>query len=333
MASKIASSITPTPSGFLDARNDVSAAAFHSGREPYSDRIRCANDNFAEYQGHPKSHQQRRTLSHQAETTTDLTPQEMASLQTKLLQEASYLTRVLYRKCLQSINLLAKGNERDEADFADRENQERGGGVDLERISMAPPVNRQNELASRAEYYRAFTRENFDGHWSLLGAHGFHIGDEGNATHGLGRGSGGGQQSNQHQGGHHHLGGQMSAQNQGGGGESSSLSNAQSDAGHYMWREDQIKQFIYLIRSGEERRQWVMNDYEFEDPFNTPSENGTAERWSQYLEDRLKKFEAQTSSLVKDMYRTEGWLHSSDHGNYASEDDDFFSDSDSDDDQ
>jgi hypothetical protein len=34
---------------------------------------------------------------------------------------------------------------------------------------------------------------------------------------------------------------------------------------HYMWREEQIEQFVYLIRSGEGKRQWVMNDYKFED--------------------------------------------------------------------
>ena len=51
---------------------------------------------------------------------------------------------------------------------------------------MAPPVNRQNELSSRANYYRAFTREHFDGHYNLLGRHGFHLGDEGNMRHGLG---------------------------------------------------------------------------------------------------------------------------------------------------
>ena len=63
---------------------------------------------------------------------------------------------------------------------------------------------------------------------SLLGAHGFHIGDEGDAAQGLGRpaggdgdgdvGAGGGRRGwNQYQGGHHHLGGQMSAQHRGSG--------------------------------------------------------------------------------------------------------------------
>ncbi len=32
-----------------------------------------------------------------------------------------------------------------------------------------------------------------------------------------------------------------------------------------MWREEQIKQFTYLIRSGEGKRRWVINDYKFKD--------------------------------------------------------------------
>jgi hypothetical protein len=34
---------------------------------------------------------------------------------------------------------------------------------------------------------------------------------------------------------------------------------------HFMWREEQIEQSMYLIRSGEGKRRWVMNDYKFED--------------------------------------------------------------------
>jgi hypothetical protein len=141
-----------------------------------------------------------------AATTTPTTPtatddssrmtlEEMNNLQTQLHTEASYLTRTLYRKCLQSIKLLAKGNQRDEIDFAEREANERNvdftatSSIFERRVSMAPPVNRSNELSSRAEYYKTHTRENFDGHYSLLGKHGFHIGDEGNMTHGLGNNS------------------------------------------------------------------------------------------------------------------------------------------------
>lgn len=279
---------------------------------------------------------QQRCFSTQSspDNVTKLTSNELASLQTKLLHEASYLTRTLYRKCLQSVNLLAKGNARDEDDFSAREIRERnqfidndGGGtsrVDMERISMAPPVNRLNELASRANYYRAFSRENFDGHWNLLGEHGFHIGTQGNMTHGLGGPGGGQQRWNQYQGGHHHLGGQMSAQYQGSA-EGSGNGSGNNDVVHYMWREEQVEQFVYLIKSGEEKRQWILNDYDFEDPYNSPKG-----AWSQELEDRLRDFEAQSNVLVKEMYRRNGWIHSSDYSEKQAEDD-FFSDSDSDD--
>lgn len=269
--------------------------------------------------------------------TNNMSLQEMASLQTKLHDEASYLTRTLYRKCLQSINVIAGGNDRDEDDFAEREAKELDQldsfsgsvGVDLERISMAPPVNRQNELSSRANYYMAFTREHFEGHWNLLGAHGFHIGDEGNMSHGLG-GNVFSQQVNQYQGGHHHLGVQMSAQyssTQGGGGVGSTDTSKNDDEGgrHYMWREEQVEQFVYLIRSGEEKRQWILSDYEFEDPCD--------KGWPTELQERLNVFEEKSNELVKEMYRRDGWRHSSDlqDPNSNNADDGFFSDSDSDD--
>ena len=216
---------------------------------------------------------------------------------------------------------------------------------------------------------------------SLLGAHGFHIGDEGDAAQGLGRpaggdvdvGAGGGRRGwNQYQGGHHHLGGQMSAQHWGGGGGGRGKNNggvvddnvADAAAGggggrHYMWREEQIEQFVYLIRSGEEKRRWIMNDYEFEDVRDSTmaiaaavadnndnggggggggggGETSSTLRWSRELERRLIDFEVRSRSLVREMYRREGWMHSADHGERRAgnddDDDGFFSDSDSEED-
>jgi len=275
----------------------------------------------------------------------------MASLQAELMGEASSLTRALYRRCLRSVEVLAGGNQRDEDDFAEREEMERsrfdgtGGVADFDRISMAPPVSRRNELASRANYYRSFARENFDGHWNLLGPHGFHIGDEGNMRHGLGGsaatqldGGGGGRGWNQYRGGHHHLGGQMPAQYQGGesGGGTRQRDGEEGNVAHYMWREEQIEQFVYLMKSGEEKRRWILEDYEFEDPFNPPKAGGGADDeiarrgWPEELEERLKNFEDRSDSLVRQMYRRNGWTHSSDLVNPAEEDDGFWSDSDSD---
>ncbi|KAL9181963.1 hypothetical protein ACHAXT_012306 [Thalassiosira profunda] len=261
-----------------------------------------------------------------------MSSKELASLQTNLLKEASYLTRTLYRKCLKSVRVLAAGNARDESDFSERENSELDqfgeDGVNLDRISMAPPVNRQNELASRANYYKAFAREHFDGHWNLLGAHGFHIGKEGNMSHGLGAAGGRGGDWNQYQGGHHHLGSQMGAQC----GQGDALRESAAKGEPQLWREEQVQQFIYLLRSGEEKRRWILSDYEFNDPCNCTKEDGAEEShgWPDELEERLTAFEEQSNSLVREMYRRKGWMHSSGHGQSKSDEDDFFSDSDSD---
>mmetsp|Transcript_1342 Transcript_1342/g.2513 ORF Transcript_1342/g.2513 Transcript_1342/m.2513 type:complete len:373 (-) Transcript_1342:234-1352(-) len=291
------------------------------------------NDNSPKVQHHWGL--QQRCFAHDTKDMTNMTSQEMASLQTELLNEASYLTRILYRKCLQSVKLLSEGNARDEDDFSEREMKERNefndnASVDLERVSMAPPVNRENELDSRANYYKSFTREHFDGHWNLLGKHGFHIGDEGSMRHGLGGFTQQNQQMNQYQGGHHHLGGQMSPQQYHSGKNDDSSAQHNGDARYYQWREEQIEQFVYLIKSGEEKRQWILSDYEFEDPFK-PSNSDAAQSWAQELEDRLHKFEVESNSLVREMYRRKGWMHSTGYEN-AGSDDDFFSDSDSDDD-
>eukprot|EP00574_Skeletonema_japonicum_P001219 CAMPEP_0201739082 /NCGR_PEP_ID=MMETSP0593-20130828/45592_1 /ASSEMBLY_ACC=CAM_ASM_000672 /TAXON_ID=267983 /ORGANISM="Skeletonema japonicum, Strain CCMP2506" /LENGTH=370 /DNA_ID=CAMNT_0048233329 /DNA_START=391 /DNA_END=1504 /DNA_ORIENTATION=+ len=209
---------------------------------------------------------------------------DIHAAQTQLLKEANYLTKTLYRKCLKSIQSLARGNERDESDFSEREQSEKDQLDELlsdssssskknannNRVSlMSPPVNRQNELSSRANYYQAFTREHFDGHWNLLGKHGFHLGEEGNMRHGLGNvGGEGGQEGNRYEGGHHHLGGQMAAQYSShqkvasfDSDDSGKVMPQQQLQQYYMWREEQIEQFTYLITSGEEKRQWILSDY------------------------------------------------------------------------
>ena len=204
-----------------------------------------------------------------------------------------------------------------------------------------PPVNRQNELSSRANYYKAFTREHFDGHYNLLGRHGFHLGDEGNMRHGLGYhhhqqhhhvggGGVGHQEENRYMGGHHHLGGQMSPQysssprqestaTTANDASSSNSSSSSSSGEYYMWREEQIEQFIYLITKGEEKRQWILNDYEFNDPCSNNN-------WSEELHDRISKFEEKANLVVKEMYRRQGWIHSSDFEYSRDDDEDAFSD-------
>lgn len=86
----------------------------------------------------------------------------------QLLQEASTLSRSLYRRCFRSIRHIRYGNEYDEAEFQRREEERLEKAVDqsqkdprLSMLSMLPPVNRVDELRSRAEYYQQYTRENF----------------------------------------------------------------------------------------------------------------------------------------------------------------------------
>ena len=114
-----------------------------------------------------QNHQLSKRKQQEFPSLAHLTPTELSATQNSLFNEASCLTRALYRKCLRSVKLLREGNERDELDFREREKGQMkqsdefddvagSDGSDGERISMAPPVNRQNELQSRANYYKTF---------------------------------------------------------------------------------------------------------------------------------------------------------------------------------
>ena len=108
--------------------------------------------------------------SHMEQVETD---SGISSERNALLAEAGSMTRSLYRTCLRSVAVLRPGNERDHADFAEREQAQlkmfsddddddsKGNGTASMASSFAPPVDRENELESRAEYYAEWTRENF----------------------------------------------------------------------------------------------------------------------------------------------------------------------------
>lgn len=199
-------------------------------------------------------------------------------------------------------------------EFAAREKSQLDESLDPKSLSsaslMAPPVNRANELSSRANYYTGFCRENFEGHWNLLGIHGFHIDKN---IHGTGHVIGG-QGSKQYQGGHHHLGGNVDSQYVGPDGAAANASTGDQNKSHYTWSESQIEQFVYLIRSGEEKRAWILQDYEFSDPC---IDGG----WPKELEKRLAKFEEEANLLVRQIYQEKGWMHSSDIEKSMMEDD------------
>ena len=93
-----------------------------------------------------------------------LSKQELLKERESLLEEAAALTRSLYRICFRSVRHIRNGNEYDEKEFQEREQKrlepkERDSRVSM--LSMLPPVDRDDELRSRAEYYRQYTRENF----------------------------------------------------------------------------------------------------------------------------------------------------------------------------
>jgi hypothetical protein len=87
----------------------------------------------------------------------------------EILQEAAALSRSLYRTCFRSARYIRKGNAHDEQEFQQREEHsletplslKRKGDARLGMLSMLPPVDREDELRSRSEYYLQYMRENF----------------------------------------------------------------------------------------------------------------------------------------------------------------------------
>lgn len=75
------------------------------------------------------------------------------------------MARSLFRACLRSIKLMRPGNEHDEKEFREREEKQfsrlEDDNTDM-MFSMQPPVNRENELSSRASYYLAHLREHIN---------------------------------------------------------------------------------------------------------------------------------------------------------------------------
>ena len=174
-----------------------------------------------------------------------------------LLLEAGAMSRSLFRTCLRCVNIMRQGNEHDEEDFREREEnqfQSMQDALASGTFSVAPPVDRENELSSRAIYYHGHTRENFDGDSDCL----------------------------------------------------------KRDP----WREENVDQYLHFLRSGEEKRKWVMNDYKFDDPYAHVFDDDRVDRW-----------EARARELLKETYDANGWilpsiLHSTEWEKTKWEDDD-----------
>ena len=83
----------------------------------------------------------------------------------ELLNEASSITKSLFRTCIRSTKLIRHGNDEDEASFKKREEEDRNdfsvGSSSTGSFSFEPPVDRENELFSRYSYYLEWTNESF----------------------------------------------------------------------------------------------------------------------------------------------------------------------------
>jgi len=106
-----------------------------------------------------------------------------------------------------------------------------GDGVDIRlssMLSMLPPVDREDELRSRSEYYLQYARENFVQESDCLDFQ---------------------QQQQRHS---------LSS-------SSSSSSSARTRRG--WWSEQQIERFVHHVRKGNDHRKWLLADMKFDDPF------------------------------------------------------------------
>lgn len=175
----------------------------------------------------------------------------------ELLLEAGAMSRSLFRTCLRCVKIMRQGNEHDEIDFVEREQnqfQTMKEAVASGTFSMAPPVDRENELSSRANYYHGHTREHFDGDSDCL----------------------------------------------------------KPDP----WREENVDTYLAVLRRGEYKRKWVMNDYKFHDVYLNAFDDRRVDKW-----------EAKARELLKETYDANGWilpseLHSTDWKKTKWEDDD-----------
>lgn len=107
------------------------------------------------------------STTHVAHCDFDTQKQQLEEERLNLLLEAKYLTLKLYRTIVRSVRVIRHGNEHDELEFQARE-KKRHDNIDapskdvrLSMLSMLPPVDRPDELHSRAKYYQQYARENF----------------------------------------------------------------------------------------------------------------------------------------------------------------------------
>lgn len=183
--------------------------------------------------------------------------QKLLQEQNYLFQEAKSLTKSLYRKCFRSVRLLSRGNTDDEKEFIQRE-KDRLDLINGNSFQYAPPVDRQNELSSRAMYYLAFLQESFHQEIDCLVLY---------------------------------------------------PNSNKNDSNSQFWKEEQVKRFVYLMRQGEKRRQWILMSYKFD------ANDKIKQQDSELSERKLMGWELRADCFIKEVYQMKGWLTKSDYQN------------------
>lgn len=179
----------------------------------------------------------------------------------QLLAEARRITIRLYRTCLHSVRIIRTGNAHDEAEFRRLEERQLNpptiSDPRLAMLSMTPPVNRQRELHSRAEYYWNYVQEHFINEMDIF----------------------------------HKL------QNQDGDDDQSNKTTAHSQQSLYQQHhqqqdfEEPWNRYFHFVRHGMTQRTWLLQDMKFEDPFQTvhndltKSVNDLEQRVNAFLEE------------------------------------------------
>lgn len=186
-----------------------------------------------------------------------------------LTREARVNTLSLWRRCLRSVAAIRGGNDHDEAGFAERE-EVRLSGTSANLFEM--PVDREDELESRANYYYQWSRENVE--------------------------------------------------------QESDCLDRQP-----MLLESDVERYVQLLRSGEERRQWLLRDYKFKDPcdakndkFVTEADGTTRKVTLFYDSDRMDRFETRAKEFIRNTYALKGWSLKEDQNNSSLQDDDDWDD-------
>lgn len=137
-----------------DSQNTANGSS-SSGSTPVNNPLSSTNNDDNSIEQQQQQHQKQQEIKKERE---------------ELFQEAHLITLSLYRTCLRCIRIMRPGNSHDDQDFTKREESQLQAMENLNigssktsggTFSFEPPVDRENELTSRAFYYLAHVQESF----------------------------------------------------------------------------------------------------------------------------------------------------------------------------